>query len=767
MLARGTTLDHILQSIAADHDARLMLAAGLICFIGLVGTLHLVAAARVQFASRRGVSALLAGVVAGLAVFTSQFVALSGYYPGHAIGYAVWPTIGALALALGSFGLACAAVIAHPTRASRAMSGGIAICGVAGMHFLGIYGLQLAGDVTWQPGLVAVAIGGSVALAIISGGILYGPSLVRRLGTALGATLSIAFLYLVAMSAIVVVPTSLASESLSVSSGMMTVVVIILVLSIAGIAAMIAGTVWISQSESLKRVREALDAMPDAMAFYDTEDRLVLWNHRYAEVNPGLSSSLNVGMTFREIIQIGLNEDLYADARGREAEWIQERLASRRDLTTTMEQRIAGDRWLRVSDRRTAAGGIVTVCTDITDLKNDARALVEARDAAEAANKTKSLFLANMSHEIRTPLNGIIGLTQVLARTPLSSQQEEMLALIQSSGQTLQVLLSDILDLARVESGRLELARETFHLGRAVREAAQLYATSAEEKGLQFFVEIAPEADGWIVGDVVRIKQILTNLVSNAVKFTGTGFVSLTTALGPDRAGLPQLRFSIEDTGIGFDSETRDRLFSRFEQADGAITRRFGGSGLGLAISRQLAEMMDGDLDCESEPGGGSAFILTIPFIAAEAPVAAPGVPAEPADEDQAVIRVLLADDHPVNRKVVEMILAQVDVELTSVENGAEAVQACREGNFDIVLMDMQMPVMDGLTATREIRLHEAAMGLARTPIIMLTANALAEHIASAEAAGADRHLAKPFDAAELLRLVATLPQAARASLAA
>jgi PAS domain S-box-containing protein len=767
MLARGTTLDHILQSIAADHDARLMLAAGLICFIGLVGTLHLVAAARVQFASRRGVSALLAGVVAGLAVFTSQFVALSGYYPGHAIGYAVWPTIGALALALGSFGLACAAVIAHPTRASRAMSGGIAICGVAGMHFLGIYGLQLAGDVTWQPGLVAVAIGGSVALAIISGGILYGPSLVRRLGTALGATLSIAFLYLVAMSAIVVVPTSLASESLSVSSGMMTVVVIILVLSIAGIAAMIAGTVWISQSESLKRVREALDAMPDAMAFYDTEDRLVLWNHRYAEVNPGLSSSLNVGMTFREIIQIGLNEDLYADARGREAEWIQERLASRRDLTTTMEQRIAGDRWLRVSDRRTAAGGIVTVCTDITDLKNDARALVEARDAAEAANKTKSLFLANMSHEIRTPLNGIIGLTQVLARTPLSSQQEEMLALIQSSGQTLQVLLSDILDLARVESGRLELARETFHLGRAVREAAQLYATSAEEKGLQFFVEIAPEADGWIVGDVVRIKQILTNLVSNAVKFTGTGFVSLTTALGPDRAGLPQLRFSIEDTGIGFDSETRDRLFSRFEQADGAITRRFGGSGLGLAISRQLAEMMDGDLDCESEPGGGSAFILTIPFIAAEAPVTAPGVPAEQADEDQAVIRVLLADDHPVNRKVVEMILAQADVELTSVENGAEAVQACREGNFDIVLMDMQMPVMDGLTATREIRLHEAAMGLARTPIIMLTANALAEHIASAEAAGADRHLAKPFDAAELLRLVATLPQAARASLAA
>ena len=177
--------------------------------------------------------------------------------------------------------------------------------------------------------------------------------------------------------------------------------------------------------------------------------------------------------------------------------------------------------------------------------------------------------------------------------------------------------------------------------------------------------------------------------------------------------------------------------------------------------------MMGGDLDCESEPGGGSAFILTIPFRAAEAPAATPEVVVERPEDDSRVTRVLLADDHPVNRKVVEMILAQANVELTSVENGAEAVQACRDGDFDIVLMDMQMPVMDGLTATREIRLNEAAMGLGRTAIVMLTANALPEHIAAAEAAGADRHLAKPFDAADLLQLVATLPHAASASIAA
>ncbi len=760
-------MDHILHSIVIEHDPRWMLAAALICFLGMAIALHLLAAARLQTGVRRRNSVVLAAFISGLAVFTTHFVALHGYQPGQEIRYAVWPTVGSLALALGSFSLAAATVMARPIRLYRILSGAIALAGVAGMHFLGISGLRLAGEVVWQPGAVALALGGGLTLALLSAGIVYGPGLPRRLATALGGTLAVAFLHFTAMRAMALAPGLPPDAGLTVSSAVMAGVIVAMVLAIVGVAAIIAWTTWASQSGALKRFREALDAMPDGMAFYDAEDRLVLWNQRYSEVNPELSSTLRAGMTFREIIEIGLVEDLYADARGRQAEWVQERLDARRALTNTMEQRIAGGRWLRVSDRRTAAGGIVTVCTDITDLKNDARALAEARDVAQSANSAKSQFLANMSHEIRTPLNGVIGVAQALARPPLSAQQEEMLELIQSSGRTLQVLLSDILDLARVESGRLELASDAFHLGRAVREAAQLYETSAQGKGLQFFVEITPEADRWIVGDVVRIKQILTNLVSNAVKFTGAGFVSLTAALGPDRDGRPTLRFSVEDTGIGFDSETRERLFSRFEQADGAITRRFGGSGLGLAISRQLAEMMGGDLDCESEPGGGSAFILTIPFTGAEAPAITPDVVAEAPEGDAAATRVLLADDHPVNRKVVEMILAQINVDLTSVENGAEAVQACRDGDFDIVLMDMQMPVMDGLTATREIRLNEAAMGLARTPIVMLTANALPEHIASAESAGADRHLAKPFDAAELLQLVATLPHAAGAALAA
>jgi len=334
---------------------------------------------------------------------------------------------------------------------------------------------------------------------------------------------------------------------------------------------------------------------------------------------------------------------------------------------------------------------------------------------------------------------------------------------MQASGQTLRTLLSDILDLARVESGRLELTEDAFELAGAVREAAQLYAENAREKHLGFHVDIDVEDGLWVRGDVVRLKQILTNLISNAVKFTSQGFVGLTVQRGADHARGPTLRFTVEDTGIGFDSATRERLFRRFEQADGGITRKFGGSGLGLSICRQLAEMMGGDLNCESEPGGGSAFILTLPLSVCEAPAQnEPQADPEAPARLRRPVRVLVADDHPTNRRVIELILAQASVELCMVENGEEAVDAFRLRSFDLVLMDMQMPVMDGLTATREIRLHESATGAARTPIVMLTANAMPEHVAAGRLAGADHHLAKPFNAAELLAIVvdpAALPK--------
>ena len=763
-------MNRILYCLTIEHDWRWTLAAGVLCILGLGAAFRLLVEARALQRTRRREAALLAVVVGGVTAFSTHFLAMQGYDAGGEVRYGLPLTLFSLVLGVAGVALGAVIVLMRDNRLHRGLGAMVGVSGVASMHFLGIAALELPGRVIgWDPVLAGSAVGGGLLLALLTGSVVYGKSPLRFIATCISGALSIVFLHFTAMSAMTVSAAGVTATALGPTFPASTMLGALAVLAVALLA--VGGALaWMgcfSRSSALNQIREAIDAMPDGLAFFDADDRLVLWNNRYDEVNPELTSNLQAGMTFREIIQIGLNQGLYAEARGREAEWIAERMESRRGLSAMMEQRISGDRWLRVADRRTAAGGIVTVCTDITDLKNDANALVEARDAAQAANAAKSQFLANMSHEIRTPLNGVIGLAQALGATPLTPQQAEMLELIQSSGRTLQVLLSDILDLARVESGRMELCEEAYDLGRAVRDAAQLYEASAREKGLQFFVEIDPEVDCWIAGDVVRLKQILTNLVSNAVKFTSEGFVSLTAAPGPARDGAPTLRFSVEDTGIGFDSQTRDRLFSRFEQADGAITRKFGGSGLGLAISRQLAEMMGGDLDCESEPGGGSAFILTVPFKPAEAPGS---VSAGPATEDAGkcgTVRVLLADDHPVNRRVVEMILAQADVAMVSVEDGAQALQAVRDADFDLILMDMQMPVMDGLTATREIRLHEAAMGLARTPIVMLTANALPEHVSAAEAAGADRHLPKPFDAAELLTLVVELPRSGARSIAA
>jgi PAS domain S-box-containing protein len=398
---------------------------------------------------------------------------------------------------------------------------------------------------------------------------------------------------------------------------------------------------------------------------------------------------------------------------------------------------------------------IVNVLRNIDQAKRAEINLQRARDAAEAANRAKSEFLANMSHEIRTPLNGVMGVASALGRTALSESQQEMVGLIASSAETLESLLSDVLDLARIESGRLELKAEDFDLAQSVRDVAALFEPSARAKGLDLLVELSPAADGVYVGDAPRIRQVISNLVSNAVKFTARGSVRIRVAAAPAEAGA-SLTLSVADTGIGFDAEAGKRLFERFEQADGSITRRYGGTGLGLAISRSLAEAMGGGLSATSQPGHGSTFTfeLTLPRSSAAAP-APLSAPEDAPEVDLSQLRVLLAEDHPTNRRVVELILNAAGVDLTSVENGAEAVNAWAQGRFDLILMDMQMPVMDGLTATRAIREREGRDGLARTPIFALTANAMPEHAKASLEAGADGHLTKPIAAEALLRTVA------------
>jgi signal transduction histidine kinase/CheY-like chemotaxis protein len=385
------------------------------------------------------------------------------------------------------------------------------------------------------------------------------------------------------------------------------------------------------------------------------------------------------------------------------------------------------------------------------------RDLVKFAGEAEAANKAKSEFLANMSHEIRTPLNGVMGIAGALARTSLTPPQAEMVELIETSAQTLEALLTDILDLARIEAGRLEIRPEPFDLVTSVNACAALFEASAQAKDLKLTVEIEPYAHGSFEGDGPRVRQILTNLVGNAVKFTSQGEVRLQVAARRDETST-HLTFTVSDTGIGFDEETRRRLFGRFQQADGSITRQYGGTGLGLAISRSLAEAMGGELVAHATPGRGATFVLSLELPRRHGAVEMWGEheAAVPDETELDAMRVLLAEDHPTNRRVVELILCAAGVELIAVENGAEAVDEAARSHFDLILMDMQMPVMDGLTAIAAIRRREAKLGR-RTPIYTLTANAMPEHADASARAGADGHVTKPITAERLLHVVETV----------
>ncbi len=386
-----------------------------------------------------------------------------------------------------------------------------------------------------------------------------------------------------------------------------------------------------------------------------------------------------------------------------------------------------------------------------------AKTLVEVSLASDA----KSQFLATMSHEIRTPLNGIVGLSEVLNKTKLNASQQEMVNLVRTSGETLERLVSDVLDSAKIEADKLELCLAPFDLRETIETAAHTFRTRAEEKAVAFNLEIHPEAEGRYLGDAVRIRQIISNLTSNAVKFTEKGQVDIQVdALQIDGESV-ELRIQVLDTGIGFDPKASQHLFNRFEQADNSISRRFGGTGLGLSICKSLCELMDGSISATSQLGSGSRFEVRIQVKYAEALKTGLRLPMGLINDDTAFLneasvgstglRVLVAEDNPINQKVITFMLEPMGMTPVMAANGREALDLFKVGSFDLILMDMMMPEMDGLAATQAIRVWEKENNLPRTPIAMLSANAMSEHVKAALAAGCDVHIAKPVTPAALV----------------
>ena len=680
-------------------------------------------------------------LAAGSGVWAANVLALLGFrdFP---LELRPWAVGVALLVAVAAAAPACWMRRKNPGGQSRFIIAAIMTPGLVTVHYAALAGAWAPGALTWNLPLQGAAIVTCFLMALTAcfvGGPSVGPW--RRAAGLVFVLAAVGGLHFVSMAGLRLTPGAVATHVVAPSNAASAGFVAAMALVLLGAAIAVSLMSGVGERRALQRLRTATNALPSALALFDDRDRLVAWNTTFEMVMGPHRQKVRNGMPLSELIASMPNAPAVAPG-------------SRQRMSA--EFQVPGGLWIRVDNVPTDDGGLLSLGADITEIRASEAALAEALDRAEGANRAKSEFLATMSHEIRTPLNGVLGMAQAMERGDLSPPQRERLEVIQSAGHALLSLLNDVLDISKIEAARIELEDGIVDLEAIGADVVATFSALAAQKDICVSLDVSEPARGCWRGDPGRVRQVLQNLVSNAVKFTDRGSVQV--EIGHDGR---QLIVRIADTGPGIPFDQQAHVFESFAQADASTTRRYGGSGLGLAICRALVQLMGGEILLDSLPGSGATFTVRLPLAATERP-APVTVIAESAPE-ASPLRILAAEDNPMNQLVLRTLLDQVGMEAVIVANGQEALVAWEEGGWDVILMDVQMPVMDGPTATRRIRELELQRGQARTPIIALTANAMAHHEQEYLAAGMDALVAKPIKLAELFAVLngACAPQEA------
>jgi|GEM_PF-5879739 len=503
---------------------------------------------------------------------------------------------------------------------------------------------------------------------------------------------------------------------------------------------------------SIKTLRAAIEAIPDGIAVWDRQERLIIWNTYFSDQFPGIDA--RSGQKVYDILHNFALTGSVPNAVGCEAEWAQEKLETWREaLDNEYVFETHDKRWIKAIDRCSPSGLRVGRRTDVTELKRREIELERAKVAAETAERSKSEFLANMSHEIRTPMNGILGMAEILNRTDLDDRQQSFADVILTSGNALLTIINDILDFSKIDAGQMPLNAQPFQLSQAIDDVATLLSTRSGEKDLEVIVRIAPGVPDYLVGDAGRLRQIVTNLMGNAVKFTEKGHVLVDidgTPGAPDAEGgdTIALRCRIVDTGIGIPEDRVDDVFSKFSQVDGSSTRQHEGTGLGLAIAMRLVELMGGEIGCESTVGKGSTFWFTVTL-----PIDRSARRARPAPTDLTGTRVLVIDDNAVNRSILLEQLTAWGFDGVAAASGEEglAVLRAEDAAVEAVILDYHMPQMNGTQVAHAIREDTAVSG---TPIVMLTSIDLDVTSPEFRALEVNGYLVKPARSSALLKTI-------------